>query len=291
MLPNLKSYIPKHLPKIKVADDFKMLIEDWCDSGLDMTCDDDNPREMSFLIYKLENESVEKLFDMLQALPGKSDVDQWQMNDESDEEDDLVSWSEEGSSLDEITDYNDSNLKIKMATESYSEKLYRITNMAVGIIMPVADADRKDAGFDLNSRAAPMTTTDQGSRQNSSFCQWASERGRGPDPAPHSIHQLCAKREMSFSTYKFENESEEKLFDILPVFPGKSDIDQWQMYDESDEEDDFVSWSGEGNSLDEITDSNDSNLRIKMAAESCSEKLYRITKMAVGAIMPVADAD
>ena len=81
------------------------------------------------------------------------------MNDESDKEDYLVSWSEEGSSLDEITDSSDSNLKIKMAADSCSERLDRITKMAVGAIIPVADADRKDAGFDLNSRASPMTTT------------------------------------------------------------------------------------------------------------------------------------
>ena len=44
-----------------------MLIEDWFDSELDMTCDDDNAREMSCSIYKFENESEEKLFDILQA--------------------------------------------------------------------------------------------------------------------------------------------------------------------------------------------------------------------------------
>ena len=50
-----------------------MLIEDWFDSGIDMTCDDDNPRKISCSIYNFENESVEKLFDILPVLPGKSD--------------------------------------------------------------------------------------------------------------------------------------------------------------------------------------------------------------------------
>ena len=82
-----------------------------------LSCEDDSPREVPVSIDKCENEPEEKLFDMLQTLLDKSDVDQWQINDESDEEDDLVSWSEEGSSLDEITDSNDSNLKIKMVAQ------------------------------------------------------------------------------------------------------------------------------------------------------------------------------
>ena len=77
---NLKSYIYEHLTEIKVAKNLEMLIEDWFDSQLDMNYEDDSPREMSCSIYKFENESEEKLFDILQALPGKSDVDQWQMN-------------------------------------------------------------------------------------------------------------------------------------------------------------------------------------------------------------------
>ena len=76
LLSNLKSYIPKHLPEIKVNDDLKMLIEDYFDSDFDMNCEDDNPREMSCSIHKFENESEEKLFDILQALPDKSDVNQ-----------------------------------------------------------------------------------------------------------------------------------------------------------------------------------------------------------------------
>ena len=79
--------------------------------------------------------------------------------------------------------------------------------MDVGAIISVANVDRKDVDFELNTvdekkgynaddkksirkslrqRAAPMITTqctDKGSRQNSSFCQWAPEGGRGPDPA------------------------------------------------------------------------------------------------------------
>ena len=45
------------------------------------------------------------------------------MNDESDEEDELDSLSEERSSLDEITDFSDSNLKIKMAAKLCLKKL------------------------------------------------------------------------------------------------------------------------------------------------------------------------
>ena len=117
-----------------------MIIEDRFDSDLDMNCEDDRPRKMSCSIYKYENESEEKLFDIFPALPGKSDVDQLQINDESDEEDDLVSWSEEGNSLDEINDSNDPNSKIKMAA-------YMIV----------------------------LRRTNKGPRRNSSFCQWAPE--------------------------------------------------------------------------------------------------------------------
>ena len=102
----------KFMFRIRLKMAALMLIEYWFDSEFDMICDDDNPKEMTYLIFKCENESVEKLFDMLQALLDKSD--QWQMNDESDEEDDLVSWSEEGNSLDETTDLN---LKIKIAAQ------------------------------------------------------------------------------------------------------------------------------------------------------------------------------
>ena len=88
-----------------------MFVKNWFDSEFDMICDDDNQREMSCSIYKCENESEEKLLDMLQTLIDKSAVNQWQINGESDKEDDLVSWTEEGSSLDEITGSIDSNLK------------------------------------------------------------------------------------------------------------------------------------------------------------------------------------
>ena len=57
LLFNLKSYIPKHLPEIKVVDDLEMLIEDFFDSDFDMICEDDSPREVSCLIYKFENKS------------------------------------------------------------------------------------------------------------------------------------------------------------------------------------------------------------------------------------------
>ena len=94
-----------------------------------LSCEDDSPREMSVSIYRFENESEEKLFDILQALPDKYDVNQWQMHDESDEE---------GNSLDEIIDSDDSNLKIKMTAQ-----------MIV------------------------LRRTDKKPRRNSSFFQWA----------------------------------------------------------------------------------------------------------------------
>ena len=54
---NLKSYIHEHLPKIEVADDLEMFIEDCFDRNFDMICEDDSPREISCLIYKFKNES------------------------------------------------------------------------------------------------------------------------------------------------------------------------------------------------------------------------------------------
>ena len=44
-----------------------MVIEDCFNSNFDMICEDDSPREISCLIFKFENESEEKLFEILQA--------------------------------------------------------------------------------------------------------------------------------------------------------------------------------------------------------------------------------
>ena len=94
------------------------------------------------------------------ALHDKSDINQWQMNDETYEEDDLDSLSEEGSSLDEITDSSDSNSKIKIADSH--------------------DNEIEDGTGIPPKRAAQMNSiqwTAKGSHKIFSFCQWSPERG------------------------------------------------------------------------------------------------------------------
>ena len=87
----------------------------------------------------------------------------------------------------------------------------QFAEMAVGAIVSVADVERQDVDFEQQNvdekkgdkaddkkavrkstlkRAAPKITirwTVKGSRQDPSFCLWAPEVGRGPDPVASTV--------------------------------------------------------------------------------------------------------